>query len=114
MKSLMKDRAFLVDRADGVYVFDQNGRRYLNATAGLWLADVGYNPREIIDIDAMHRQAERLGWFSSFGGMAKRMADRLVEVFGADSMGTVFFSNDGSEAVETALNSAPRCDSVTP
>ena len=50
MKSLMKDRAFVVDRADGGYVFDENGRRYLNATAGLWLANVGYNRRGIIGL----------------------------------------------------------------
>lgn len=105
MKSLMNDAPFIIDRADGVYVFDEEGRRYLDAHAGLWLANVGYNRREIID--AMHQQAERLAWFSSFGGMANRpsmdLAERLVEIFGPDSMGTVFFSNDGSEAVETAL-----------
>ena len=101
----MEGQPFVIDHADGVYVYDESGHRYLDAHAGLWLANVGYNRREIIE--AMYQQAQRLAWFSSFGGMANRpsldLADRLVELFAADGMGTVFFANDGSEAVETAL-----------
>ncbi|WP_020375408.1 aspartate aminotransferase family protein [Sulfobacillus thermosulfidooxidans] len=108
MKSLMATKAFVVDRAEGIYVYDEQGKRYLDAHAGLWLVNVGYGRKEIIQ--AMTTQAERLAWFPSFGGMANRpsliLAERLVELLRPDGMASIFFSNDGSEAVETALKIA--------
>lgn len=98
----------VIDRAEGIYVWDESGRQYLDAHAGLWLANIGYGRKEVID--AIVRQADRLSWFSSFGGFANRpsleLADRLVDLLTPDGMGTVFFSNDGSEAMETALKIA--------
>ena len=76
-----------------------------NILTGLWLANVGCGRQEIIE--AMHRQSEKLNWFSSFSGFANRpsleLADRLIRLSGPDNMTAVFYSNDGSEAVETAL-----------
>ncbi len=103
---LMREQGPLViDHADGIYVWDEAGTRYLDAHAGLWLANVGYGRAEIID--AISRQAQKLSWFSSFGGFANRpsmdLADRLTSILKPDGMASVFFSNDGSEAMETAL-----------
>ncbi|POB10509.1 aspartate aminotransferase family protein [Sulfobacillus sp. hq2] len=105
MKAMESAPDFVVDTAKGVYVFDEHGRRYLDAHAGLWLVNAGYGRKEIVQ--AMAEQAERLAWFPSFGGMANRpsldLAERLVEILQPEGMASVFFSNDGSEAVETAL-----------
>lgn len=105
MKSIIANGPLVIDRAEGVYVWDESGHRYLDAHAGLWLANVGYGRHEILD--AMDRQARRLAWFSSFGGFANRpsldLADRLVGLFRPDGMAHVFFSGSGSEANETAL-----------
>lgn len=108
MKTLKDGAPFVIERADGVYVYDEAGHRYLDAHAGLWLANVGYNERRIIT--AMHEQAQTLAWFPSFGGIANRvslsLAERLYGLFHDDGMAASFFSNDGSEAVETALKIA--------
>lgn len=105
MGAVVERGPHVIVRAEGVWVWDEAGRRFLDAHGGLWLANVGYGRTEIIE--AMHRQAQELAWFSSFGGFANRpsleLADRLVDLLAPDGMAAVFFSNDGSEANETAL-----------
>ena len=49
MSSLKETGPMIIDRAQGVYVWDEAGRRYLDAHAGLWLANIGYGRSEIID-----------------------------------------------------------------
>ncbi len=108
MKTLADEPGFVVDHADGVYVWDEEGRRYLDGHAGLWLVNVGYGQESIIR--AMQEQTAQLAWFPSFGGTANRpsleLSERLVDILEPDGMASVFFSNDGSEAVETALKMA--------
>lgn len=108
MRTLAQEGPKIINRAEGVYVYDDQGRQYIDGHGGLWLANVGYGRREIID--AIAQQAESLAWFPSFGGFANepslRLADRLVELLRQDNMAHVMFSNDGSEAVETALKIA--------
>jgi len=108
MKEVTKSGPDVIVRSEGIYVYDAQGRRYLDGHGGLWLANVGYGRREIID--AIARQAEELAWFPSFGGFANRpsleLADRLIELTQPERMARVFFSNDGSEAVEAALKIA--------
>ena len=105
MSSLAANGPIVIDKAEGIYVWDETGRRYLDAHAGLWLANIGYGRPEIIQ--AVTEQAKKLSWFSSFGGFANRpsltLAEKLVHLLEPDGIGSVFFSNDGSEAVETAL-----------
>lgn len=108
MRALAESGPEVIVRAEGVYAYDEAGHRYIDGHGGLWLANVGYGRREIIE--AIARQAGELAWFDSFGGFANRpsmaLADRLVELLAPDGMAHVFFSNDGSEAVETALKIA--------
>lgn len=105
MKGLADTGPTVIDKAEGVYVWDESGKQYLDAHAGLWLANIGYGRREVHQ--AIADQATKLSWFSSFGGFANRpslrLANKLIELFAPDNMATVFFSNDGSEAVETAI-----------
>ena len=105
MRNVISSGQIVIDRAQGSYVWDEAGNKYLDAHAGLWLANVGYGRTEIIE--AMHKQSEKLNWFSSFSGFANRpsleLADRLIQLLAPDNMAAVFYSNDGSEAVETAL-----------
>jgi adenosylmethionine-8-amino-7-oxononanoate aminotransferase len=108
MRAIAQSGPEVIVRAEGVYAYDEAGRRYIDGHGGLWLANVGYGRQEIID--AISRQAQELAWFDSFGGFANRpslaLADRLVGLMAPDGMAHVFFSNDGSEAVETALKIA--------
>ena len=88
---------------DGQFVVDEEGRRYLDATAGLWFANVGHGRREIAD--AVGRQAATLAAHSVFGDLANRPALDLAERVAslapvADSK--VFFTSGGSDSVDTA------------
>ena len=72
----------VMDEAQGVWVRDLGGRRYLDAAAGLWCVNIGYGRREVAE--AMYREALRLSFCHSFGGAgnepAIRLSDRLLRL----------------------------------
>src|SRR5438094_544806 len=94
-----------IDRADDVWVWDVEGRRYLDAMAGLWCVNVGYGRREIVD--AVSAQMTRLPYYplTQSHGPAAQLAARLSSLLPSE-LSRVFFVNSGSEAVETALKMA--------
>lgn len=94
--------------ADGCYVIDADGRRYLDAMAGLFCVNVGYGRREIVD--AVTAQMTRLAYYplTQSHGPAAQLAGRLAGLL-PRGLDRVFFSNSGSEAVETALKMARQC-----
>ncbi len=94
---------FIVDRGEGIYVYDEEGRRYLDAAASLWYMNVGYGRDEIVD--AMTSQARRLPAFHTFVDFATRAPLELAERIAAvspDPGSKVFFGSGGSDAVDTA------------
>src|SRR5690242_10764761 len=94
--------------ADGCYVVDADGRRYLDAMAGLFCVNVGYGRREIAD--AVTVQMAQLAYYplTQSHGAAATLAARLAGLL-PEGLGRVFFSNSGSEAVATALKMARPC-----
>jgi len=94
--------------ADGCYVFDADGHQYLDAMAGLFCVNVGYGRREIVD--AVTAQMTRLAYYplTQSHGPAAQLAGRLAGLL-PRGLDRVFFSNSGSEAVETALKMARQC-----
>ena len=94
---------FIIDRGEGIYVYDEEGRRYLDAAASLWYMNVGYGRDEIVD--AMTSQARRLPAFHTFVDFATRAPLELAERIAAvspDPGSKVFFGSGGSDAVDTA------------
>jgi len=94
--------------ADGCYVIDSEGRRYLDGMAGLFCVNVGYGRREIVD--AVAAQMSQLAYYplTQSHGPAAQLAGRLAELL-PPGLDRVFFTNSGSEAVETALKMARQC-----
>jgi taurine-pyruvate aminotransferase len=94
--------------ADGCYVEDADGRRYLDAMAGLFCVNVGYGRKEIAD--AVTAQMARLAYYplTQSHGPAAQLAGKLASMLPA-GLDRVFFTNSGSEAVETALKMARQC-----
>ncbi|MEZ5811981.1 MAG: aspartate aminotransferase family protein [Rhizobiaceae bacterium] len=83
-----------------------DGRRILDGTAGLWCVNAGHG-RPLIT-EAIQRQAEQLDYAPAFQmghPAAFELANRLVDI-APDGMEHVFFTNSGSESVETALKMA--------
>src|SRR5215831_19327901 len=97
-----------VASAEGCYFFDAGGRRYLDGMAGLFCVNVGYGRREIVD--AVAAQMTQLAYYplTQSHGPAARLAARLAGLL-PHGIDRVFFSNSGSEAVETALKIARQC-----
>jgi len=94
--------------AEGCYVVDADGRRYLDAMAGLFCVNVGYGRREIAD--AVTAQMAQLAYYplTQSHGPAAQLAARVAGLL-PRGLSRVFFSNSGSEAVETALKMARQC-----
>ncbi|WP_339101709.1 aminotransferase class III-fold pyridoxal phosphate-dependent enzyme [Pseudomonas sp. G166] len=92
--------------ADGMYYTTTDGRRVLDAMAGLWCVNAGHGQPKIVE--AIREAAGRLDFVSSFKMShphALEMAERLIDISPA-GMEQVFFTNSGSEAVDTALKIA--------
>ncbi len=100
------DEPLVIDRADGRYLFDTEGRRYLDGVSSLWVTVHGHNVPEIND--AIAAQAARLD-HSTFLGLTHepgiRTAEELLRV-APDGLSKVFFAGDGSSAAEAAIKMA--------
>jgi adenosylmethionine-8-amino-7-oxononanoate aminotransferase len=93
----------IIDRGDGVWVWDTHGKRYLDATAGLWYCFVGHGRAELAEAAA--RQMKRLAAYSTFGDFANDPALTLAELISSMSPmkdAVVFLTSGGSESIETA------------
>jgi len=99
----VKDAELVFRSGDGVWIEAVDGRRFLDATAGLWYCAAGYGRRQIAD--AVADQLTRLSAYSSFGAYTTeptvRLADRLAALAPVDDA-VVFFASGGSDAVDTA------------
>lgn len=98
----------LIERADNCYVWDSDGNRYLDAMAGLWCVNVGYGRKTIAD--AVYAQMQKLPYcpLTQTHLPAAELAERLAGLL-PKGLDRVFFTNSGSEAIETALKMARQC-----
>ncbi|KUF10866.1 aminotransferase [Pseudoponticoccus marisrubri] len=88
--------------AEGCWITDDDGRRYLDAMAGLWCVNVGYGRERIAD--ALADQARQLSYFHGFSSMATEpaaiLAQRVIDK-APDGFSKVFFGASGSDANDT-------------
>ena len=96
----------MLARSSGMHYWDDKGRQILDAVAGLWCVNAGHARPRIVQ--AIQDQAAELDFAPSFQmahPKAFELADRIVKL-APEGMSKVFFTNSGSEAVETALKMA--------
>jgi len=96
----------LLARASGMHYWDDHGRQILDGVAGLWCVNAGHARPRIVQ--AIQQQAAELDFappFQMAHAKAFELAERVVQV-APTGMTKVFFTNSGSEAVETALKMA--------
>jgi beta-alanine--pyruvate transaminase len=96
----------LLTGADGMFFRDDKGREVLDGIAGLWCVNAGHNRPKIVQ--AIQDQAAELDFappFQMAHPKAFELADRLAKIAPA-GMNRVFFTNSGSESVDTALKMA--------
>ncbi len=109
MGAVERDGEFVISRGDGAWVFDAAGRRYLDATAGLWFTNVGHGRSELAQIAA--DQMSKVAAYSTFGDYAGEapiaLAEKLAGI--APVAGSkVFLTSGGSDSVDTAVKLARR------
>ncbi|HEX9123252.1 MAG TPA: aspartate aminotransferase family protein [Actinomycetota bacterium] len=99
----------VIDRGEGVHVWDEGGRRYLDATAALWYCNVGYGREEIAQAAA--HQLRRLSAYSAFGDLSNRpaieLAERVAQIAPVPNS-RVFLTSGGSDSIDTAAKIARR------
>src|SRR5688572_17375078 len=96
----------LIARAEGMHFWTPEGRQVLDAAAGLWCVNAGHaRPRIVRAIQAQAAQLDFAPPFNMGHPLAFELAERLVAI-APDGLGKVFFTNSGSESVDTALKIA--------
>lgn len=103
----------MIVRGEGEWVYDQNGKRYLDGLSGLFTSQIGHGRTELAEAAA--RQAAKLAYFPVWSyahPMAVELADRLAGITPADC-NRIFFTSGGSEAVESAWKLARQYFRVT-
>jgi beta-alanine--pyruvate transaminase len=96
----------LLERAEGMYYWTPDGRQILDGTAGLWCVNAGHCRPKIVE--AVKRQVEKMDFAPTFQmghPIAFEFAHRLARIAPA-GFSRVFFTNSGSESVDTALKIA--------
>ncbi|AJE43834.1 aminotransferase family protein [Streptomyces nodosus] len=97
----------IMTEGSGCRLTDTEGRSYLDATGGLWLAQVGHGRTELADV--AHRQMRKLEYFTSFwefsNERAIELATRLARM-APDPLNHVYFTSGGSEGNEAAIKMA--------
>ncbi|TLX58982.1 aspartate aminotransferase family protein [Stutzerimonas nosocomialis] len=103
-KALNARGARIITKASGVYLWDSEGNKILDAMAGLWCVNVGYGREELVE--AASRQMRELPYYNLFFQTAHPPALALAKAI-ADiapaGMNHVFFTGSGSEANDTVL-----------
>lgn len=94
----------VIVRGEGFYLVDNKGRRYLDGTASMWCNVWGHGPNEVVE--AMRDQLRNLQHSTLFGLASEpsaRLAEKLASTIGMDR---VFYTDNGSSAIESALKMA--------
>jgi len=104
LRSVQTDGPLVITRGEGVYVYDDEGRRYLEGLAGLWCASLGFSEARLAE--AAYRQMKELPFYHSFSGrvpaVTTLLAEALIRIAPA-GMSRALFANSGSEANDTAV-----------
>jgi putrescine---pyruvate transaminase len=107
--ALVRHSELVLTRGEGVWLWDEEGRRYLDGSASLWYANVGHGRTEIAEAAAA--QMRDLEAYSTFGDIANRpalaLAERLSALAPMDDA-KVFLATGGGEAIDTAAKLARR------
>jgi putrescine aminotransferase len=102
--ALAKKGTRILTRGEGVYVWDSEGNKLLDAFAGLWCVNIGYGRKELGEVAS--KQMTQLAYYNSFFSCTTeptvRLAAKLAELTPGD-LNHAFFSNSGSEANDTIL-----------
>ncbi len=104
--SYARDYAFVMDHGQGAQVWDVDGNRYIDFSAGIAVTSTGHSHPEVVR--AIQQQAEKFIHISSdyYHELMVRVAERIDEIAPIKEDVTVFLANSGTESVEAAIKLA--------
>lgn len=108
-EALAKKGSRIITRADGIYLWDSDGQKILDAMSGLWCVNVGYGQQALID--AATHQMKELPFYNAFFQTATPPAIELAELLAEvtpKQFQHVFFSGSGSEGNDTIVRMVRR------
>jgi 4-aminobutyrate---pyruvate transaminase len=99
-----KEGPLVITHGEGIYVFDENGKKYIEGLAGLWCTSLGFNEARLVEAAA--RQMRKLPYYHVFGHKSNEvgieLAEKLISMAPVP-MSKVLFTGSGSEANDTAV-----------
>ncbi len=108
-KELADNGSRVITHAEGVYIYDENGHKLLDAMAGLWCVNLGYGRKELVDVATA--QMTELPYYNLFFNTthapAAKLAEKITSLAPAH-MNKVFFTGSGSEANDTVFRMVRR------
>lgn len=106
VESFGTDEYMRVNTADGVYLWDAQGKRYLDGPGGMWCMQIGYGRQDMAD--AIAAQVMQMPYASpwSFASEPAAQLARMIAERSPGDLNTVHFTTGGSTAVDTALRTA--------
>ncbi len=103
-EDMYKSGARIITRAENIYIYDSDGKKYLDAMSGLWCVNIGYGRTELAE--AAKLQMEQLPYYNSFFQSAPlpavKLAEALAEVTPAQ-LNRTFFGCSGSDGNDTVV-----------
>ena len=94
----------VITRGEGVFVYDDTGKQYLEGLAGLWCASLGFSEKRLAE--AAYAQMKKLPYYHIFAAKSHDvgidLAEKLLKLAPVP-MSKVFFANSGSEANDTVV-----------
>lgn len=95
-----------IEVGDGIYVYDENGKEYIDCQSGLWNVSLGYKNKHIAD--AISNQLNRISYVNPCehtNDTVLRLSDKIVKIT-PETFNSVFFTCTGSESVELSIKYA--------
>ena len=104
LRQFEQEGPLVIVRGEGVEVFDENGKAYIEGMAGLWCASLGFSEKRLAE--AAYKQMNTLPYYHSFSGKVPGPVTELVAAmikWAPVPMARVLFANSGSESNDTAF-----------
>ncbi len=104
-----RDRKPLLDRAEGIYMWDQDGNKYIDGSSGAMVSNIGHSNPNVLAAIKTQMEKSTFGYRLHFENEpAEKLAARVAEL-SPQAHEKIFFVSGGSEAVESAVKLARQC-----
>jgi len=107
--ALHEKGARVITKADGIYIWDSEGRKLLDGMAGLWCVNIGYGRKELVE--AASTQMAELPYYNTFFQSSHPPAIELAKLLAEVTpprLNHVFYTNSGSESADTVIRAVRR------